>query len=86
MGFVTSKLMVEYTASNVRKLIVRLGRDAGLSFAVHPHQLRPACGHALANAGHDTRAIQHWLGHRNIVHAARYTELAPERFKGFWRD
>jgi integrase len=74
------------TASNVRKLIARLGRDAGLSFPVHPHQLRHACGYALANAGHDTRAIQHWLGHRNIVHTARYTELAPDRFKGFWRD
>jgi hypothetical protein len=56
------------TASNVRKLIARLGRDADLAFPVHPHQLRHACGYALANAGHDTRAIQHWLGHRNIVH------------------
>jgi type 1 fimbriae regulatory protein FimB/type 1 fimbriae regulatory protein FimE len=74
------------TASNVRKLIARLGRDAGFAFPVHPHQLRHACGYALANAGHDTRAIQHWLGHRNIVHTARYTELAPDRFKGFWRD
>jgi integrase len=55
---------------------------------VHRHVfvLRHACGYALANAGHDTRAIQHLLGHRNIVHAARYTELVPDRFKGFWRD
>jgi integrase len=40
---------------------------------------------ALANAGHDTRALQAWLGHRNIQHAVRYTELAPDRFKDFWR-
>jgi integrase len=40
----------------------------------------------LANAGHDTRALQAWLGHRNIQHTVRYTELAPDRFKGFWRD
>ena len=40
---------------------------------------------ALANAGHDTRALQAWLGHKNIQHTVRYTELAPEGFKNFWR-
>jgi integrase len=44
-----------------------------------------ACGYALANAGHDTRALQAWLGHKNIQHTVRYTELAPDRFKDFWR-
>jgi type 1 fimbriae regulatory protein FimB/type 1 fimbriae regulatory protein FimE len=44
------------------------------------------CGYALANAGHDTRALQAWLGHKNIQHTVRYTELAPDRFKNFWRD
>jgi hypothetical protein len=43
------------------------------------------CGYALANAGHDTRALQAWLGHKNIQHTVRYTELAPDRFKDFWR-
>jgi len=47
--------------------------------------LRHGCGYALANAGHDTRALQAWLGHKNIQHTARYTELAPDRFKNFWR-
>jgi site-specific recombinase XerD len=47
--------------------------------------LRHTCGHALANAGHDTRALQAYLGHRNIQHAARYLELSPARFKNFWR-
>jgi site-specific recombinase XerD len=42
-------------------------------------------GYALANAGHDTRALQAWLGHKNIQHTVRYTELAPDRFKDFWR-
>jgi type 1 fimbriae regulatory protein FimB/type 1 fimbriae regulatory protein FimE len=40
----------------------------------------------LANAGHDTRALQAYLGHKNIQHTVRYTELAPTRFKNFWRD
>ena len=46
---------------------------------------RKGCGYALANAGHDTRALQAWLGHKNIQHTVRYTELAPDRFKTFWR-
>jgi hypothetical protein len=48
--------------------------------------LRHACGFKLANDGQDTRAIQHYLGHRNIQHTVRYTELSPDRFKGFWND
>jgi site-specific recombinase XerD len=41
--------------------------------------------YALANKGHDTRALQAYLGHRNIQHTVRYTELSPTRFKDFWR-
>jgi integrase len=52
-------------------------------FPVHPHMLRHGCGYVLANAGHDTRVLQAWLGHKNIQHTVRYTELAPDRFKDF---
>jgi integrase len=45
----------------------------------------PGCAYALAKAGHDTRALQAWLGHKNIQHTVRYTELSPHRFKDFWR-
>src|SRR5947207_2500205 len=48
---------------------------AKMPFPVHPHMLRHGCGYALANAGHDTRALQAWLGHKNIQHTVRYTEL-----------
>jgi type 1 fimbriae regulatory protein FimB/type 1 fimbriae regulatory protein FimE len=44
---------------------------------------RKGSGYALANAGHDTRALQAWLGHRNIQHTVRYSELAPDRFRNF---
>jgi type 1 fimbriae regulatory protein FimB/type 1 fimbriae regulatory protein FimE len=74
------------TASSVRKIMARAGEQAKLGFPVHPHMLRHACGFKLANEGHDTRAIQHYLGHRNIQHTVRYTELAADRFKTFWRD
>jgi type 1 fimbriae regulatory protein FimB/type 1 fimbriae regulatory protein FimE len=48
--------------------------------------LRHGCGYALANAGHDTRSLQAYLGHRNIQNTTRHTALAPDRFKGFWKD
>jgi site-specific recombinase XerD len=48
--------------------------------------LRHACGFALANKGHDTRALQAYLGHKNIQHTVRCTELSPTRFKDFWRS
>jgi integrase len=66
-------------------LFGRIGERAKMPFPVHPHMLRHGCGYALANAGHDTRALQAWLGHRNIQHTVRYTELAPDRFNNFWR-
>jgi hypothetical protein len=30
--------------------------------------------------------LQAYLGHRNIQNTTRYTALAPDRFKGFWKD
>jgi type 1 fimbriae regulatory protein FimB/type 1 fimbriae regulatory protein FimE len=74
------------TDSNARKMVARAGVAAKLGFPVHPHMLRHACGFKLANDGHDTRALQHYLGHKNISHTVRYTEMAPDRFKGFWKD
>lgn len=73
------------TADAVNRLIKRIGARAGFAFPAHAHMLRHGCGYALANKGHDTRAIQDWLGHRSIQHTVRYTELSPTRFKDFWR-
>jgi type 1 fimbriae regulatory protein FimB/type 1 fimbriae regulatory protein FimE len=74
-------------------IISRAGTLAGLALSVHPHMLRHACGFYLASKGHDTRAIQAYLGHKNIQHTIRYTELSPDsfahrryRFQNFWLD
>ena len=72
--------------STVRKMIARAGVKAGLPFPVHPHMLRHATGFYLANKGFDTRAIQAYLGHRNITHTVRYTDLVPGRFDEFWKN
>lgn len=73
------------TDSSARKILARAGEQAEISFPVHPHMLRHACGFTLANRGHDTRAIQAYLGHKNIQHTVRYTELSSERFNDFWK-
>jgi site-specific recombinase XerD len=46
---------------------------------VPPHMLRRATDYYLANRGEDIRSIQAYLGHRNISHTVRYTEMAPDR-------
>jgi type 1 fimbriae regulatory protein FimE len=74
------------TPATARKLIARAGELAKLPFPIHPHMLRHSAGYKLANEGHDTRSIQQYLGHRNITHTVRYTELSPDRFKSFWKD
>ncbi len=74
------------TTSTVRKMVARAGMKAKVGFPVHPHMLRHACGFKLANDGQDTRALQHYLGHKNIQHTVRYTELTSNRFNSFWKD
>lgn len=46
-----------------------------MPFAIHVHMLRRATRYKLANVGQDTRALQHYFGHKNIMHTVRYTEL-----------
>jgi type 1 fimbriae regulatory protein FimB/type 1 fimbriae regulatory protein FimE len=73
------------TAMGFYQLIQRLGKASGMPFPIHPHMLRHACGYKLANDGHDTRSLQHWLGHKNISNTTVYTAMSPDRFKDFWR-
>jgi site-specific recombinase XerD len=71
--------------SVVCKMVNTFAEDAGLSeLNVHPHMLRHACGYDLANRGADTRLIQDYLGHQNIQHTVRYTELSPTRFANLY--
>ena len=81
----TSERGAPFTTAGFARMVERAGVEAKLGFKAHPHMLRHACGFALANKGHDTRALQAYLGHRNIQHTVRYTELSPDRFKNFWR-
>jgi type 1 fimbriae regulatory protein FimE len=67
-------------------VVTRLGPADKMPFGIHPHTLRHLTGFKLANQGVDTRSLQHYLGHKNIQHTVRYSELSPDRFRDFWKD
>jgi type 1 fimbriae regulatory protein FimB len=67
-----------------RLAIRKCGDLAGLELPPHPHQLRHACGFALADQGVDTRLIQDYSGHRDIRHVI-YTATNPARFERLWK-
>jgi len=81
-----SERKVPFSTEGFSRMLQRAAKSAGLTIKVHPHMLRHACGFKLANDGQDTRSLQAYLGHKNIQHTVRYAELAPGRFKDFWRD
>lgn len=74
------------TTNAVHKMVARAGVEADLELSVHPHMLRHGKGYQLADEGVDTRAIQAYMGHKNIQHTILYTQLNPKRFRGFGRD
>ncbi len=74
-----------FTTDSFNWLVKRAGRKAKLPFQCHAHQLRHSAGFKLAGDGHDTRSIQDYLGHKDIRHTVKYTELSPTRFRDFWR-
>src|SRR5262249_43775717 len=75
-----------FTRDGINKLIARASEAAGFGYRVHPHMLRHACGFALAKAGHDTRRLQDYLGHKSINSTVKYTALDSSKFDDFWRD
>ena len=80
----TSERGAPFTTAGFARMVERVGNAASSTSKAHPHMLRHASGFALANKGHDTRALQ-VSGHRNPS-TVRYTELSPTRFKDFWRE
>jgi integrase len=54
----TSERGTPFSNAGFARMIERAGKMAKLPFKPHPHMLRHSCGFALANRGHDTRALQ----------------------------
>ena len=74
-----------FTPAGFARKVERAGVEAKLGFQCHAHMLRHGCGFHLANNGADTRAIQDYLGHKNIAHTVRYTALTSNRFRDFFK-
>jgi type 1 fimbriae regulatory protein FimE len=70
----------------IRTIIERAGRAAGIAFPVHPAMLRHGKGFELAEKGIGIRSIQAYMGHKNIKHTANYTDFDPSDLKGFGND
>jgi type 1 fimbriae regulatory protein FimE len=66
------------TTSGFRKMLSIVGAACGLPH-VHPHMLQHSCGFYMANQREDVRAMQDWLGRKNIQNTVVYTQLAPGR-------
>jgi len=74
------------TVSTFAKIFARAANRAAINILVHPHMLRHSTGFKLANDSQDTRSGQQYLGHRNIRHTTRYTDISPSKFNKFWPD
>ena len=81
-----SERQTPLTSRTVHHIVSRAGKQANLPFTIHPHMLRHSTGFYLANNGHDTRAIQSYLGHANIKNTVIYTQLSSQIFNKFWLD
>ncbi|MFZ0927645.1 MAG: tyrosine-type recombinase/integrase [Syntrophobacteraceae bacterium] len=84
-AFFVSQYRKPLNRSTAWLTIRKYGDLARLELPTHPHQLRHACGFALADQGADTRLIQDYLGHRDIRHTVIYTATNPARFERLWR-
>jgi hypothetical protein len=64
------------------RMVQRTGEAAKLPFQIHPHMFGTQ---PPTNSPTKARTLDRWR-HRNLQSTARYTALAPDRFKGFWKD
>ena len=71
------------TRRTVHYVVAEAAKAAGIGFPVHPHMLRHATGFYLANAGQDTRAIQLYLGHKNISAYGALYRTGARPIQGF---
>jgi integrase len=79
----TSERGSPFTTAGFARMIERAGIRSQVGLQGSSAHAR---GYASANKGHDTQALQAYLGHRNIKRTVRYTELSPTWFKDFWRS
>lgn len=77
----TSERGAPFSSAGFARMIERAGIEAKFGFKPHSHMLRHACGYALANRGHDTRALQAYRSRRR---SSSHCELP--KIKMQWKE
>lgn len=82
----TSERGGHLSADGFAKVLATAGERAGVDRRLcHPHALRHACGHVLADQGRiTTRQLQEVMGHRNYANTAIYAEGVSAKIRGLW--
>jgi len=76
-----------HMAAGFRKMLARLGVEAGIGFPICPHQLRHGGLTKLAGDNVDAITLAAYSGHRQLQNLQRYIRLSPEKFNSFrWKD
>lgn len=64
---------------DIRRILRRRARSAGVAGRVHPHRLRHSYATHLLDMGADLREIQELLGHASLTTTEKYTAVSAER-------
>jgi len=71
----------KYNGWALRKLVKKVGRNAGIKKRVYPHLLRHGfCSHLLER-GANIIAVQQFMGHSNIQTTMRYTHFSSKKLQ-----
>jgi integrase len=76
----------QFSRDGFAKLLARAGERAGIDRRLcHPHALRHAAGHALANGGKvNAYQLQAVMGHKDARSTAIYVQGVAGMIKGLW--
>ncbi len=69
------------TARAIEKIIKKYAISAGLPITTTPHVMRHSFATDLLNQGVDLRAVQEFLGHKNITTTQIYTHITNKRLR-----
>jgi len=83
--FVTERKPHRMSIAEMRYILKRVAKRAGLSANVYPHRLRHSYATHLLNNGAPMEAIQQLLGHAKHESTALYAQLSGQRRKEIYK-